>query len=79
MKALKELKTQVDFVEALFTNFMLSMNEHMENRKAYPDGGWCSKNYMNKNCGKIALKRKITLIRQELLNLERILDDGGVF
>jgi hypothetical protein len=29
---------------------------------------------MNKNCGKTALKRKITLIRQELLNLEKMLD-----
>lgn len=32
--------------------------------------------YMDKNHGKTAIKRKITLLRQELLNLERMLDNG---
>ena len=70
---MKELKAQLDFVDALFINFLLSMKEHMENRKDSKDPYW-DKNYMNKNCGKVALKRKITLIRQELLNLEKMLD-----
>lgn len=33
-------------------------------------------NYGNKNHGKTAIKRKITLLRQELLNLERMIDNG---
>lgn len=74
---MKELKSQIDFVEALFINFMLSVKEHMENekeKKASKDRFYVGKNYMNKNCGKVALKRKITLIRQELLNLEKLID-----
>lgn len=70
---MKELKTQVDFVEALFVNFMLSVNEHMKNKKDAKDD-YFSKNYMNKNCGKVALMRKITLLRQELLNLEKMIE-----
>lgn len=69
---MKELKSQVDFVESLVINFMLSVKEYMKNEKE--NTGYCNKNYMNKNCGKCALKRKITLIRQELLNLERLIE-----
>ena len=35
----------------------------------------CDDNYMNKNCGKTALKRKIIYLRQELLNLSYMLED----
>ena len=72
---LKEMKSQVDFVEALFVNFMLSVKEHMKNEKE--NSGYFNGNYMNKNCGKVALKRKITLVRQELLNLEKMIDEGA--
>ena len=68
-----EMKVQTEFVEALFVNFILSMKEHNENRKCTDSHYW-SKNYMNKNCGKVALKRKITLLRQELLNLEKMIE-----
>lgn len=72
---MKEMKAQFDFVEALFVNFVLSMEEHMTNEiEKKNTGAYCGKNYMNKNCGKVALKRKITMIRQELLNLEKMLD-----
>lgn len=70
---MKELKVQTDFVEALFINFRISMKEHIENRKNSDNPYWC-KNYMNKNCGKTALVRKIVLLRQELLNLERMIE-----
>lgn len=75
---MKELKSQIDFVEALFVNFMLSMKEYIvnENEKSkHTECYYVGKNYMNKNCGKYALKRKITLIRQELLNLEKLIED----
>lgn len=32
--------------------------------------------YRNKDYGKYAIKRKITMLRQELLNLERMIDNG---
>jgi hypothetical protein len=72
---MKELKAQVGFVDALFINFMLSMKEHMENEKENQGKpSYFNKNYQNKNCGKYALKRKITMIRQELLNLEKLIE-----
>ena len=72
---MKKLKSQVDFVEALFINFMLSVNEHMKNEIEKKNrGDYWGKNYMNKNCGKCALKRKIKLIRQELLNFEKMIE-----
>lgn len=71
---MNKLKAQADFVEALFTNLILSVREYMKNEKEYSESRWCNKNYMNRNCGKYALKRKITALRQELLNLERMLD-----
>lgn len=70
-----ELKAQLAFVEALFINFRLYMKEHMDNEKANQGKpSYLNKNYQNKNCGKYALKRKITMIRQELLNLEKLID-----
>lgn len=69
---MNELKSQVDFVESLIINFMLSVKEYMKNEKE--NTGYFNKNYMNKNCGKYALKRKITMIRQELLNLEKMIE-----
>ena len=74
---MKELKSQVDFVYALFNNLLLSLKEHMDNEKEARRQStrfYENKNYMNKNCGKYALKRKITLIRQELLNLEKMIE-----
>ena len=73
---MKELKSQADFVEALYVNFVLSLKEFIENEKEgrTQEYYWQNKNYMNKNCGKYALKRKITLIRQELLNLEKMIE-----
>lgn len=69
------LKSQVDFVQSLFFRFLKSAKEYIDNEKQNEGNpSYYSKNYMNKNCGKTALKRKITLIRQELLNLEKMLD-----
>lgn len=68
----KQIRSQIDFVEALFKNFLSSVTEHMDNQEFV--GALYDHNYMNKNCGKYALKRKITLLRQELLNLEKMID-----
>lgn len=67
----KEVRAQTEFVEALFVNFILAMKEHNKHNAA--NDSRYNENYMNKNCGKHALERKITLLRQELLNLEKML------
>ena len=71
---MKKLKAQTDFVEALFINFRLSMNEHIKENETPKSLYGGSATYMNPNFGKTALKRKITLIRRELLNLEKMIE-----
>ena len=68
------MENQLKFVEILFENFMKNAKKHIKIKKE-SGGGFCSENYMNKDHGKVALKRKITLLRQELMNLEKMLDD----
>lgn len=68
----KETREQINFVEALFNNFISSAHDNLFNREHRPTRRYL--NYMNKNCGKYALKRKITLLRQELLNLEKMIE-----
>lgn len=72
------MKEKLTFVEFLFKDLLKNFKEHIKNEenhrkdpKSYP---WYSGNYCDRNCGKTALKRKITYLRQELLNLERMLD-----
>lgn len=66
------MEKQLKFVEGLFENLRKNMEEHIKIKKV--DGGYCNKNYMNKDHGKFALKRKIIFLRQELLNLEKMID-----
>lgn len=68
------MENQVKFIEALYANFIKNIKKHIENKKKH--SSWA--NLMDKNCGKTALKRKITLLRQELLNLEKMLDESDV-
>lgn len=66
------MEKQLKFVEGLFENLQKNMEEHIKSKKE--DGGYWNKNYMNKDHGKFALKRKIIFLRQELLNLEKMID-----
>ena len=63
---------QLAIVQCLFESLMENFKIHVLNNSM--NEHWGNGNYMNKNCGKVALKRKITLIRQELLNLEQMLN-----
>lgn len=65
---------QVKFIELLFANLLKNVQKYIEIQKKAGDSYW-SANYMDKNHGKTALKRKITMLRQELLNLEKMLGD----
>ena len=65
------MKEQMQFIRALYSSLNKAVNLYLANGGT-SDG--C--NYMDKNHGKTAIKRKITLLRQELLNLERMLDNG---
>lgn len=68
------IEKQFKFIEILFDDFEEDFKQNRKNQKA-TGARWNSKNYMNKNFGKYALKRKITCIRQELLNLEKMLEN----
>ena len=69
---MRRMDEQLRFIEALYVNFITNAKRHIkiekESKSSYND------NYMNKNHGKVALKRKITVLRQELLNLEKMID-----
>lgn len=67
---------KLNFIQMLFNDLARNTKTHIKNReKAKGVGYYFGDNLGNKNCGKTALKRKITYLRQELLNLERMLDD----
>ena len=69
------MKEKLTFVELLFKDLLKNFKIYMKNEEnADKNGHYPWANYMNKNHGKVALKRKITYLRQELLNLERMLD-----
>lgn len=71
------MKKQLEFIEFLFKDLLKNAKIHVKNeedfKKVYKPF-YQHGNYMNKNHGKVALKRKITYLRQELLNLERMID-----
>ena len=69
------MKEKLIFIEILCQDLIKNMKIHMKNKEeAHKIDRFCWANYMNKNHGKTALKRKITCLRQELLNLERMLE-----
>lgn len=66
------MKEQLIFCTVLMDDLKKNVKLYLANGgDSFQDG-----NYMNKNHGKTALLRKITLLRQELLNLERMIDNG---
>ena len=70
------MKEKLIFIEILCQDLIKNMKIHMKNEeKTKGIGYWFSESHGNKNHGKTALKRKITFLRQELLNLERMLDE----
>ena len=68
------MEKQTIFVEMLFNDLICNIKKHIKNKRE-GQSKWYSANYMNKDCGKVALKRKIIYLRQELLNLEKMLND----
>lgn len=70
------MKEKLTFIELLFKDLIKNAKiYHVNVEKSKGLGNYFTENYMNKNHGKVALKRKITFLRQELLNLERMLDE----
>ena len=65
------MKRQLQFVTLLFEDLKENATLYMAN-----GGDGFNANYLDKNNSKTALKRKIIMLRQELLNLERMLEDG---
>lgn len=72
------MKKQLDFIKALFNDFEEDCTTHItrnQNRGKYDKysaGYW--ENMLDRNTGKTALKRKIVMLRQELLNLSKEID-----
>ena len=67
---------KLNFIQLLFNDLVRNTKIYIKNIESMKGAGnFFSKNYMNKNHGKVALRRKITYLRQELLNLERMLDE----
>lgn len=66
------MKDQMQLITLLHKNLRESVFFYAENVKTHYYDQVCG----NKNHGKYAIKRKITMLRQELLNLERMIDNG---
>lgn len=66
------MKRQLQFVALLFEDLKQNVTLYLANG----GDGW-NANYRDKNHSKTALKRKIIMLRQELLNLERKVDNNG--
>lgn len=64
------MKRQLQFVTILFEDLKKNVTLYLAN-----GGDGLNANYMDKNHSKTALKRKIIMLRQELLNLERMLEE----
>ena len=80
------MKENLTFVEFLFKDLLKNFKIHIEKNEIHDEEVKKFKNgersyypydynFRDKDCGKTALKRKITFLRQELLNLERMLDE----
>lgn len=72
------MKKQLDFIKALFNDFEEDCTAHINRNQnrgkyvKYSAGYW--ENILDRNTGKTALKRKIVMLRQELLNLSKEID-----
>ena len=65
------MKRKLQFITLLFEDLKENAILYLAN-----GGDGFNANYMDKNHSKTAMKRKIIMLRQELLNLERMLDNG---
>ena len=63
------MKRQLQFATLLFEDLKENVTLYLAN-----GGDGFNANYLDKNQSKTAIKRKIIMLRQELLNLERMLD-----
>ncbi len=70
---MKNIKAQMQFVKMLAEDLLNNAEENLKNREK-AQNRYFDKNYMNKNCGVTVLKRKITFLRQELMNLKSMLE-----
>ena len=67
---------KLNFIQLLFNDLARNTKIYIKNMEGVKGAGYFfTKSYTNKNHGKVALKRKITYLRQELLNLERMLEE----
>lgn len=65
------MKRKLQFITLLFEDLKENVILYLAN-----GGDGLNANYLDKNHSKTAIKRKIIMLRQELLNLERMIDNG---
>lgn len=65
------MKRKLQFITLLFEDLKENVTLYLAN-----GGDGLNANYLDKNHSKTAIKRKIIMLRQELLNLERMIDYG---
>lgn len=67
-----EAKKQLLYIRGIYYSLCESADIYCTEVEKYPENWvFC---YMSKNHSKTAIKRKITMLRQELLNLERMVE-----
>lgn len=74
-----ELQAQMKFIKSLFDNLEASCEKYIQIEQSKDRVVKYSKEYWellpDRNCNKTCIKRKIILLRQELLNLSKELDN----
>ena len=74
-----KIESQFEFIESLFNNLSESCNKYIDNEQNKDKVVKYSKEYWDivpdRNSNKTCIKRKIIMLRQELLNLSKELDN----
>ena len=69
------MKEQIKFIEMLYADLIKNTKQYAKAAENNKSGYYHSEVFMNKNCGKSVLKKKIIFLRQELMNLAIMLDN----
>ena len=67
------MEEKLKFIQMLHDDLVRNAKIYIKNRKESDFKYYCDSDY-SKNHSRTALKRKIVYLRQELLNLEKMLD-----
>lgn len=69
------MEKQIKFIEVLYADLIKNTKRYAKATESNKSGYYHPEVFMNKNCGKSVLKKKIIFLRQELMNLAIMLDN----